>query len=76
MPIQPTDEDQQRIATVVARSIEVFEGALAASSWLKAKNSALGGRTPWSLLVTDSGVDAAIRTLGRIEQGVLVQLVS
>jgi putative toxin-antitoxin system antitoxin component (TIGR02293 family) len=59
-----------RLARVIGRSNEVFEGPRAALHWLKSPNAALEGRTPLSLLDTDIGADSVLDTLGRIEHGV------
>lgn len=59
-----------RLARVVGRANEVFEDSAAALHWLKGSNSALAGRTPFSLLDTDIGADNVLDTLGRIEHGV------
>ena len=61
-----------RLARVVERAAEVFEGEHAALDWLKAPNAALGGVSPISLLDTDPGSDVVLNTLGRIEHGVFV----
>jgi len=59
-----------RLARVVERAEEVFEGFDAALEWLKAPNAALTGVTPLSLLDTDLGAELVLDTLGRIEHGV------
>ena len=59
-----------RLARVVGRANEVFEGSQAALRWLKSPNSALSGATPLSLLDTDIGAENVLDTLGRIEHGV------
>lgn len=59
-----------RVARVMQRAVEVFEGRDAALHWLKGANRALGGVTPLSLLDTDLGAEAVLDTLGRIEYGV------
>lgn len=59
-----------RLARVVERAEEVFEGREPALDWLKSKNAALSGVTPLSLLDTDIGAEAVMDTLGRIEHGV------
>lgn len=59
-----------RLARVVERAAEVFEGGPAALDWLKRPNAALGGVSPLSLLDTDLGSVAVLNTLGRIEHGV------
>ncbi|MGA7815620.1 type II RES/Xre toxin-antitoxin system antitoxin [Caballeronia sp.] len=59
-----------RLARVVARAAEVFEGLDAALNWLKTQIDALEGATPLSLVDTDIGADSVMDTLGRIEHGV------
>ena len=59
-----------RLARVVERAAEVFEGAPEALDWLKHPNTSLSGATPLSLLDTDIGAVAVLYTLGRIEHGV------
>ena len=59
-----------RLARVVGRANEVFEDPEPALHWLKSPNSALGGKTPFSLLDTDIGAESVLDTLGRIEHGV------
>ena len=59
-----------RLARVVGRTEEVFEGLDAALDWLKSPNAALAGATPLSLLDTDIGAESVLDTLGRIEHGV------
>ena len=59
-----------RLARVLARATEVFEGLEPARDWLKSPNSALSGTTPLSLLDTDVGAETVLETLGRIEHGI------
>lgn len=59
-----------RLARVVERAEQVFEGLVPALDWLKSPNAALGGDTPLSLLDTDIGAQTVMDTLGRIEHGV------
>ena len=59
-----------RLARVVARAAEVFEGLDPALDWLKSPNATLSGATPLSLLDTDIGAETVLDTLGRIEHGV------
>ena len=59
-----------RLARVIARSCEVFEGLEPSLDWLKSPNAALSGATPLSLLDTDVGAESVLDTLGRIEHGV------
>lgn len=59
-----------RLARVMSRASEVFDGAAAAIDWLKSPNSALRGNVPLHLLDTDIGAENVLDTLGRIEHGV------
>lgn len=59
-----------RLARVVERAEEVFEGLEASLDWLKSPNAALSGVTPLSLLDTEIGAESVLETLGRIEHGV------
>lgn len=59
-----------RLARVMSRASEVFDGAAAAIDWLKSSNAALRGNAPLHLLDTDIGAESVLDTLGRIEHGV------
>jgi len=59
-----------RLARAYGRACEVFDDPEAALDWLKSPNSALGRRTPLSLLDTDLGAESVLDTLGRIAHGV------
>jgi putative toxin-antitoxin system antitoxin component (TIGR02293 family) len=59
-----------RLARVVERAEDVFEGLDASLDWLKSPNAALSGATPLSLLDTDIGAESVLDMLGRIEHGV------
>ena len=59
-----------RLARVVARAAEVFEGLDPSLDWLKSPNATWSGATPLSLLDTDIGAETVLDTLGRIEHGV------
>lgn len=59
-----------RLARVVERAEDVFDGLDASLDWLKSPNAALSGATPLSLLDTDIGAESVLDTLGRIEHGV------
>ena len=59
-----------RLAKVIERTVEVFEDERTVMGWLKSPNAALGGSSPLSLLDTELGSMAVVRTLGRIEHGV------
>ena len=59
-----------RLARVIERAEEVFEGLDTGLDWLKSPNASLGGDTPLSLIDTDIGAESVMDTLGRIEHGV------
>jgi putative toxin-antitoxin system antitoxin component (TIGR02293 family) len=59
-----------RLARVMSRASEVFDGPAAAIDWLKSPNAALRGNVPLNLLDTDIGAESVLDTLGRIEHGV------
>ena len=59
-----------RLARVMSRASEVFDGPVAAIDWLKSPNAALRGNAPLSLLDTDIGAESVLDSLGRIEHGV------
>ncbi len=59
-----------RLARVLGRAAETFEGLDTALDWMKSPNAALSGATPFSLLDTDIGAESVMDTLGRIEHGV------
>ncbi|HLF97717.1 MAG TPA: antitoxin Xre/MbcA/ParS toxin-binding domain-containing protein [Methylococcaceae bacterium] len=59
-----------RLARVVHRAEEVFEGLDVALDWLKSPNAALSGQTPLNLVDTEMGAELVLDTLGRIEHGV------
>lgn len=60
-----------RTAKALAKAEEVFENREAASKWFKREIRSLGGVTPVSLMDTDSGFELVMKTLGRIEHGVV-----
>ena len=71
-PLTPAEGDAVlRAAKALARAQEVFEDRAAAVAWLKRQTRSLGGATPVSLMDTDSGFELVMRTLGRIEQGIV-----
>lgn len=59
-----------RLGRVWERANVVFPDEVAARSWMKSPNPALGRETPLSLLDADVGADAVLNLLGRIEHGV------
>jgi putative toxin-antitoxin system antitoxin component (TIGR02293 family) len=58
------------IAEVMAKGTEVFGDKNAFMHWLAQPNTALGSRTPKSLLDSRFGTDMILDELGRIEHGV------
>lgn len=59
-----------RLASVWTRANDVFGSELGARAWLRAKNRALKGEIPLSLLDTDIGAQAVEDELVRIEYGI------
>ena len=59
-----------RLARVMSRASEVFDGPAATIDWLKSPNAALRGNAPLHLLDTDIGAESLLDDLGRIEHGV------
>ncbi|MGH7669542.1 MAG: type II RES/Xre toxin-antitoxin system antitoxin [Gemmatimonadaceae bacterium] len=70
--LEPEETDRLvRIARVVARAIELFEGDTdAAREWLTGSAHALGGRTPLEFAGTDAGAIEVASLIGRLEQGI------
>ncbi len=60
-----------RTAKALAKAEEVFEDHDAAAKWFKREIRSLGGVTPVSLMDTESGFELVMKTLGRIEYGVV-----
>lgn len=60
-----------RTAKALAKAEEVFEDHEAAAKWFKREIRSLGGVTPVSLMDTESGFELVMKTLGRIEYGVV-----
>ncbi len=65
----PASERALRLARVLARAAEVFEGRDSAKAWLVDKNAALGGRTPLDLIATEIGAEVVFNELGKIDHG-------
>jgi putative toxin-antitoxin system antitoxin component (TIGR02293 family) len=59
-----------RVAKVVRRAVEVFGDDDQGKAWMTDSISALGGKTPLSLLDTMEGYELVVATLYRIEYGV------
>jgi putative toxin-antitoxin system antitoxin component (TIGR02293 family) len=60
-----------RSAKALAKAEQVFEDHATAAAWFKRSIRSLGGVTPVSLMDTDSGFELVMKTLGRIEHGVV-----
>ena len=58
-----------RLARVLARATEIFEGRAPARLWLEAASIPLGGRCPLDLLATDLGAELVLSELGKIDSG-------
>src|SRR5512140_404572 len=58
-----------RLARVLARATEIFEGRAPARKWLEAASIPLGGRRPLDLLATDVGAELVLGELGKIDSG-------
>jgi len=63
-------ENILHLAEVVARGIEVFEDNDRFMTWIDHPSTALGGRSPKSLLSSRFGIDMVLDELTRIEHGV------
>jgi antitoxin ParD1/3/4 len=59
-----------RVAKVARRAVEVFGDYDQGRAWMTDSISALGGKTPLSLLDTVEGYELVVTTLSRIEYGV------
>ncbi len=64
-------EEVLRTAKALAKAEEVFEDRDIAAKWFNREIRSLGGVTPISLMDTESGFDLVIKTLGKIEQGIV-----
>lgn len=68
---QVVSEHILQLAEVAARGVEVFGEKDSLLAWLHHPNTALGHRTPLSLLRTRFGVEMVLDALGRLEHGVI-----
>jgi putative toxin-antitoxin system antitoxin component (TIGR02293 family) len=68
----PDESDRlARLARVVARAIELFEGDVeGARGWLTSPVTALGGRTPLEFASVDAGAIEVEHLIGRLEHGI------
>ena len=60
-----------RTAKALAKAEEVLEDRDMATKWFKREIRSLGGVTPISLMDTDSGFELVMKTLGKIEYGIV-----
>lgn len=58
------------LANLTAKGVSVFEDSDRFNTWLKKENRALGGRAPFDLLNTPTGIKMVTQVLERIEEGV------
>ena len=63
-------ENILHLAEVAARGLEVFEDHDRFKAWIDQPSTALGGRSPKSLLASRFGIDMVLDELTRIEHGV------
>jgi putative toxin-antitoxin system antitoxin component (TIGR02293 family) len=69
--LKPDESDRlYRLARVTEMAERVLEDPIKARDWLKTKNRALGGVTPFSLLDNEPGVAMVEDVLNRVEFGV------
>ena len=68
----PDESDRlARLARVVARAIELFEGDVeGARGWLTSPVTALGGQTPLEFASVDAGAIEVEHLIGRLEHGI------
>ena len=59
-----------RTLRIFKHALTVFDDDTAAHAWMSARNAALGGGSPLSLLDTDEGVRLVDEVLTRLEYGV------
>ena len=59
-----------RLAGLLERAAQVFDGEADGADWLRAPNLALGGDTPLALADTELGAREVDDLLGRLEHGV------
>lgn len=58
------------LANLTAKGVSVFEDSGRFNTWLKKENRALGGKKPFELLNTPTGINMVAQVLDRIEEGV------
>jgi putative toxin-antitoxin system antitoxin component (TIGR02293 family) len=64
-------EQVLQIAEVTARGAEVFGDRERLLSWMNSPSTALGNRTPASLLSSRFGTEMVLDELGRLEHGII-----
>jgi putative toxin-antitoxin system antitoxin component (TIGR02293 family) len=64
-------EQVLQIAEVAARGAEVFGDREKLLSWMNTPSTALGNRTPASLLSSRFGTEMVLDELGRVEHGII-----
>jgi len=64
-------EQVLQIAEVAARGAEVFRDREKLLSWMNTPSTALGDRTPASLLSSRFGTEMVLDELGRVEHGII-----
>jgi putative toxin-antitoxin system antitoxin component (TIGR02293 family) len=64
-------EQVLQIAEVAARGVEVFGDRETLLSWMNTPSTALGNRTPASLLGSRFGTEMVLDELGRVEHGII-----
>lgn len=62
---------KDRTAKAIAKAEDVLGDAGAAAKWFQREIRSLGGVTPASMMDSDSGFESVIKTLQRIEFGVV-----
>ena len=56
---------------VILRATEIFANRNTALAWLHHESTALGNKTPWSLLNDAAGRKQVLDELGRLEHGIV-----
>lgn len=60
----------ENIVEVVTKGIDVFEDKSRFNEWMRQPNTALGGKSPLSLIDSDKGIREILDVLGRLRHGV------
>lgn len=64
-------EDMESIEEVILQATEIFGDRMTATAWLHQESTALGNKTPWSLLNNAAGRKQVLDELGRLEYGIV-----